>query len=266
MRKFSLSKRSDSEPLAPLPAPPPLPSPRQSGSLGLRRFSFKFLQPASSSTTTVTTTASASPPPALSEVGDENVEPLPVSLRSSFTHEFSRRMSLERLAEALANTLPNGLGDVLANTLPGGFGEAEETREEKEEEEETESALVGELRKIIANKDSRQQLIQSLLMHQGEYIQKIRFVSCVDDFVATSVELGRLDKAKDICRFFVESNGLFRCTGIPAKLQTRLGQGMYEEELPMVRKLFLNELADSLPVQDAMKLVSSSPPPSSQMY
>lgn len=259
MRKFSLTKRGDSDPLAQLPAPPPLPSPRQSGSgsggMGLRRFSFKFLQSASSSSssTASATAAALSPPPALSEaVGDENVEPLPTSLRSSFTHEFSRRMSLDRLAEALASTLPGG---------GGGGGAVEETREEKEDEEE--SAPVGELRKIIANKDSRQQLIHALLVHQGDYIQKVRFVSCVDDFVATSAEPVRLDKAKDICRFFVESNGLFRCTGIPPKLLARLGQGMYEEELPLVRKLFLNELADSLPVQDAMK--SLCPPPS-QVY
>lgn len=116
-----------------------------------------------------------------------------------------------------------------------------------DEEPSTRSAL----QEVILNKDSRQLLINSLLEVKGEHVQKIRFVSCVDEFQQLPASKNKSDKGRDIYRFFLCDRALFRCTGAPERYVTRASNGVYDD-YAAIRAVFLEQLASHDDVRQAV--------------
>ncbi|KAH9255414.1 hypothetical protein BASA81_006533 [Batrachochytrium salamandrivorans] len=117
--------------------------------------------------------------------------------------------------------------------------------------EEPPSPTHSALREIIANKDSRQALVNSLLEVKGEHVQKIRFVSCVDEFQQLPASKNKSEKGRDIYRFFLADRAMFKCTDAPERYLARAANGVYDDYL-VLRAIFLEQLANHEDVRQAV--------------
>jgi hypothetical protein len=100
----------------------------------------------------------------------------------------------------------------------GGFRRfGSEDIEEKEEEEDLnkeETLFRKRLIRVLGDIALRKVLIQDILSLPGDYIERIRFCSCVLELSQCESEIEKEQKGSKIVGYFVEPNAMFRCKAI----------------------------------------------------
>lgn len=100
---------------------------------------------------------------------------------------------------------------------------------------------MDKVKQVVANRTTRQDLVNRLIAIDSDYIEKVRFLSCVDEIETTICSLQREKKSRSVVDLFVGDGARFQCRGIPPSVVQKLKAGAHDE-LKTVRTAFLIEL------------------------
>lgn len=116
---------------------------------------------------------------------------------------------------------------------------------------------MDKVKQIVANRTTRQDLINRLIAIDSDYIEKVRFLSCVGEIETTICLLQREKKSRSMVDLFVGDGARFQCRGIPPAVVQKLKAGAHDE-LKTVRAAFLVELVSKEDFMRALHEVVAS--------